>query len=147
MRDILAMLRGSYCRTVGVEYMHISDNEQRTWIQERFEQPFVPWPREEHLRILDKLNEAEIFETFLQTKFVGQKRFSLEGGESAIVFLDELCEQAADGGIDEAIIGMPHRGRLNVLANIVGKSYAQIFREFQGNFDPRLTQGLSLIHI
>ncbi len=141
MRDILAMLRGSYCRTVGVEYMHISDNEQRTWIQERFEQPFVPWPREEHLRILDKLNEAEIFETFLQTKFVGQKRFSLEGGESAIVFLDELCEQAADGGIDEAIIGMPHRGRLNVLANIVGKSYAQIFREFQGNFDPRLTQG------
>jgi 2-oxoglutarate dehydrogenase E1 component len=141
LRDILAMLRGSYCRSVGVEYMHISDNEQRTWIQERFERPFVPWPREEHLRILDKLNEAEIFETFLQTKFVGQKRFSLEGGESTIVFLDELCERAADGGIDEAIIGMPHRGRLNVLANIVGKSYGQIFREFQGNYDPRLTQG------
>ncbi len=141
MRDILAMLRGSYCRTVGVEYMHISDNEQRTWIQERFESPFVPWPKEEHLRILDKLNEAEIFETFLQTKFVGQKRFSLEGGESAIVFLDELCERAADAGLDEAIIGMPHRGRLNVLANIVGKSYAQIFREFEGSVDPRLAQG------
>ncbi|WP_414703452.1 multifunctional oxoglutarate decarboxylase/oxoglutarate dehydrogenase thiamine pyrophosphate-binding subunit/dihydrolipoyllysine-residue succinyltransferase subunit [Propionicimonas sp.] len=141
MRDILAMLRGTYCRSVGVEYMHISDNEQRTWIQERFERPFEPWPREEHLRILDKLNEAEIFETFLQTKFVGQKRFSLEGGESTIVFLDELCEQAAEDGVDEAIIGMPHRGRLNVLANIVGKSYGQIFREFQGNFDPRLTQG------
>ncbi len=141
MRDILAMLRGTYCRSVGVEYMHISDNEQRTWIQERFERPFVPWPREEHLRILDKLNESEIFETFLQTKFVGQKRFSLEGGESTIVFLDELCERAADADLDEAIIGMPHRGRLNVLANIVGKSYGQIFREFQGNYDPRLTQG------
>ncbi|MCA0294920.1 MAG: multifunctional oxoglutarate decarboxylase/oxoglutarate dehydrogenase thiamine pyrophosphate-binding subunit/dihydrolipoyllysine-residue succinyltransferase subunit [Actinobacteria bacterium] len=141
LRDILAMLRGSYCRTVGVEYMHISDNEQRSWIQERFERPFVPWPREEHLRILDKLNEAEIFETFLQTKFVGQKRFSLEGGESTIVFLDELCERAADDSIDEAIIGMPHRGRLNVLANIVGKSYGQIFREFQGNYDPRLSTG------
>ena len=141
MRDILAMLRGTYCRSVGVEYMHISDNEQRTWIQERFERPFEPWPREEHLRILDKLNEAEIFETFLQTKFVGQKRFSLEGGESTIVFLDEVCEQAAEDGVTEAIIGMPHRGRLNVLANIVGKSYGQIFQEFQGNFDPRLTQG------
>ncbi len=141
MRDILAVLRGSYCRTVGVEYMHISDNEQRAWIQERFERPFVPWPREEHLRILDKLNEAEIFETFLQTKYVGQKRFSLEGGESAIVFLDEVCERAANAELDEAIIGMPHRGRLNVLANIVGKSYAQIFREFDGGFDPRLNQG------
>ncbi len=141
LRDIVAMLRGSYCRTVGVEYMHISDNEQRTWIQERFERPFVPWPREEHIRILDKLNEAEIFETFLQTKFVGQKRFSLEGGESTIVFLDEVCERAANGELDEVIIGMPHRGRLNVLANIVGKSYGQIFREFQGNYDPRLSQG------
>ncbi|MDQ7992202.1 MAG: multifunctional oxoglutarate decarboxylase/oxoglutarate dehydrogenase thiamine pyrophosphate-binding subunit/dihydrolipoyllysine-residue succinyltransferase subunit, partial [Propionicimonas sp.] len=141
MREILAVLRGSYCRAVGVEYMHIADNEQRAWIQERFERPFVPWPREEHLRILDKLNEAEIFETFLQTKFVGQKRFSLEGGESAIVFLDEVCEQAANSALDEAIIGMPHRGRLNVLANIVGKSYAQIFREFDGGFDPRLADG------
>ncbi len=141
MREILAVLRGSYCRTVGVEYMHIADNEQREWIQERFERPFVRWSREEHLRILDKLNEAEIFETFLQTKFVGQKRFSLEGGESAIVFLDEVCEQAANAGLDEAVIGMPHRGRLNVLANIVGKSYAQIFREFDGGFDPRLSQG------
>jgi 2-oxoglutarate dehydrogenase E1 component len=141
MREILAMLRGSYCRTVGIEYMHIADNAQRTWLQERFERPFVPWPREEHLRILDKLNESEIFETFLQTKFVGQKRFSLEGGESTIVCLDEVCERAADAGLDEVVIGMPHRGRLNVLANIVGKSYGQIFREFTGSFDPRLSQG------
>ena len=141
LREILARLRDSYCRSVGVEYMHIDDEEQRRWVQERFEKPFVALPREEHLRILDKLNEAEVFETFLQTKFVGQKRFSLEGGESAIVFLDEVCEQAADGDVDEVVIGMPHRGRLNVLANIVGKSYSQIFREFQGNFDPRLSQG------
>jgi multifunctional 2-oxoglutarate metabolism enzyme len=141
LRKIVAMLRDSYCRTVGVEYMHLDDAEQRAWIQERFEQPFTPWPREEHLRILDKLNEAEVFETFLQTKFVGQKRFSLEGGESTIVFLDEVCERAADGDVEEVVIGMPHRGRLNVLANIVGKSYAQIFREFQGNYDPRLLQG------
>lgn len=141
LRDIVAGLRDSYCRTVSVEYMHIDDEEERTWIQEQFERPFVPLPREEHLRILDKLNEAEVFETFLQTKFVGQKRFSLEGAESTIVFLDEVCEQAADGEVDEVVIGMPHRGRLNVLANIVGKSYAQIFREFQGNYDPRLTQG------
>jgi multifunctional 2-oxoglutarate metabolism enzyme len=141
LREIVAMLRNSYCRTVGVEYTHIDDEDQRSWIQERFERPFKPWPREEHLRILDKLNEAEVFETFLQTKFVGQKRFSLEGGESAIVFLDEVCERAADDGVDEVIIGMPHRGRLNVLANIVGKSYAQIFREFQGVYDPRLLQG------
>ncbi|HBF31051.1 MAG TPA: 2-oxoglutarate dehydrogenase E1 component, partial [Rhizobium sp.] len=135
LRDILAMLRDSYSRAIGVEYMHIDDEEQRAWIQEQFERPFVPLPREEHLRILDKLNEAEVFETFLQTKFVGQKRFSLEGSESAIVFLDEVCEQAADDNIEEVVIGMPHRGRLNVLANIVGKSYGQIFREFEGDFE------------
>ena len=90
---------------------------------------------------MDKLNESEIFETFLQTKFIGQKRFSLEGGESTIVAVDEICEQAADTGLSEVIIGMPHRGRLNVLANIVGKSYGQIFREFEGNMDPHNTKG------
>ncbi|MDR1432373.1 MAG: multifunctional oxoglutarate decarboxylase/oxoglutarate dehydrogenase thiamine pyrophosphate-binding subunit/dihydrolipoyllysine-residue succinyltransferase subunit, partial [Propionibacteriaceae bacterium] len=141
MREILGILRNSYCRTIGLEYMHIADNEQRDWIQERFERPYKSLPRTEHLRILDKLNEAEVFETFLQTKFVGQKRFSLEGGESAIVFLDELCEQAANAELNEVIIGMPHRGRLNVLAAITGKSYSQIFKEFEGNYDPRLTQG------
>ena len=98
LRDILNTLRGSYCRTIGIEYMHIQDNEQRAWIQRRVEVPHAPWPREEHLRILDRLNEAEIFETFLQTKFVGQKRFSLEGGESTIVLLDELCDAAANAG-------------------------------------------------
>lgn len=141
MRHILGILRDSYCRTTGIEYMHIQEPAQRKWIQDRVERPHESLPREEHLRILDKLNEAEIFETFLQTKFVGQKRFSLEGGESTIAVLDELCEQAADDGLEEVCIGMPHRGRLNVLANIVGKSYADIFREFEGNIDPRTVQG------
>jgi 2-oxoglutarate decarboxylase len=141
MRKILGILRDSYCRTTGLEYMHIQEPAQRKWIQDRVERPHESLPREEHLRVLDKLNEAEIFETFLQTKFVGQKRFSLEGGESTIVLLDEVCEQAAEAGLEEVCIGMPHRGRLNVLANIVGKSYAQIFREFEGNLDPRTVQG------
>jgi multifunctional 2-oxoglutarate metabolism enzyme len=141
LRDILGILRDSYCRTVGIEYMHIQDPEQRRWIQERVEQPHVKPPREEQLRILLKLNQAEAFETFLQTKFVGQKRFSLEGGETTIPLIDEICEAGAEADLDEVAIGMAHRGRLNVLANIVGKSYSQIFREFEGNIDPRTVQG------
>ena len=141
LRNILGILRDSYCRTVGIEYMHIQDPEQRRWIQERVEQPHEKPPREEQLRILLKLNQAEAFETFLQTKFVGQKRFSLEGGETTVPLLDEICEAAAEAGLDEVTIGMAHRGRLNVLANIVGKSYSQIFREFEGNIDPRTVQG------
>ena len=141
LREILNILWDSYCHTLSVEYMYIYDPEQRRWFQDKMERPHVSLTRDEHLRTLDKLNEAEIFETFLQTKFVGQKRFSLEGGESTIVLLDEICEQAADKGLDEVCIGMPHRGRLNVLANIVGKKYAQIFREFDGNIDPRIQQG------
>ncbi|MDO4716026.1 MAG: multifunctional oxoglutarate decarboxylase/oxoglutarate dehydrogenase thiamine pyrophosphate-binding subunit/dihydrolipoyllysine-residue succinyltransferase subunit [Propionibacteriaceae bacterium] len=141
LRSILNVLWDSYCHTIGVEYMHIADPEQRTWFQQRLERPHEPLTHAEHLRTLDKLNEAEIFETFLQTKFVGQKRFSLEGGESVIVLLDEICDNAANAGLDEVCIGMPHRGRLNVLANIVGKKYGQIFREFEGNLDPRNRQG------
>ncbi len=141
LRDILGILRDSYCRTVGIEYMHIQDPEQRRWIQERVEQPHVKPPREEQLRILLKLNQAEAFETFLQTKFVGQKRFSLEGGETTVPLIDEICEAAAEAELDEVTVGMAHRGRLNVLANIVGKSYSQIFREFEGNIDPRTVQG------
>ena len=141
LRTILGILRDSYCRTTGIEYMHIMDPDQRRWIQERVEQPHMKPPREEQLRILLKLNQAEAFETFLQTKFVGQKRFSLEGGETTIPLVDELCEAAAEAGLDEVTIGMAHRGRLNVLANIVGKKYSQIFREFEGNIDPRTVQG------
>ncbi|QXT64056.1 multifunctional oxoglutarate decarboxylase/oxoglutarate dehydrogenase thiamine pyrophosphate-binding subunit/dihydrolipoyllysine-residue succinyltransferase subunit [Tessaracoccus palaemonis] len=135
LRDIIAILQDSYCRTIAVEYMHISDPRQRAWFQERMEVAHVPLTHEEHMHALDKLNEAEVFETFLQTKFVGQKRFSLEGGESLIVLLDEIAQKAADDSIDEVCIGMPHRGRLNVLANIVGKKYSQIFQEFDGVID------------
>ncbi|MBM7515508.1 2-oxoglutarate dehydrogenase E1 component [Nocardioides nitrophenolicus] len=141
LRDILGILRDSYCRTTGIEYMHIMDPEQRAWIQERVEQPHSKPPREEQLRILLKLNQAEAFETFLQTKFVGQKRFSLEGGETTVPVVDEIAEAAAQAGLVEVAIGMAHRGRLNMLANIVGKSYNQIFREFEGNIDPRTVQG------
>ncbi len=141
LRTVLGILRDSYCRTTGIEYMHIMDPDQRRWIQERVELPHSKPPREEQLRIMLKLNQAEAFETFLQTKFVGQKRFSLEGGETTVPVLDEICEASAEAGLAEVTIGMAHRGRLNVLANIVGKKYSQIFREFEGNIDPRTVQG------
>jgi multifunctional 2-oxoglutarate metabolism enzyme len=141
LRDILGVLRDSYCRTVGTEYMHIQDPEERLWLQDRIE---VPHPRAEHdeqIRILSRLNVAEAFEMFLQTKFVGQRRFSLEGAESLIPLVDAVLTEAARENLDEAVVGMAHRGRLNVLANIVGKSYAQIFKEFEGNLDPSSAQG------
>ncbi|MBM6400675.1 multifunctional oxoglutarate decarboxylase/oxoglutarate dehydrogenase thiamine pyrophosphate-binding subunit/dihydrolipoyllysine-residue succinyltransferase subunit [Phycicoccus sonneratiae] len=141
LRKILGILRDSYCRTVGVEYMHIQDPEQRRWIQAKIEVGYAKTTREEQLRILRRLNAAEAFETFLQTKFVGQKRFSLEGGESVIALMDRILSRAAEDELDEVCIGMPHRGRLNVLANIAGKSYGQIFREFEGRQDPRSVQG------
>jgi len=141
LREILGILRDSYARTTGVEYMYIQDPDERRWFQERVERPHTKPPREEQLRILQKLNQAEAFETFLQTKFVGQKRFSLEGGETAIALLDEICEGAAADGLEEVCIGMAHRGRLNALVNIAGKSPRQVFREFEGNIDPRTVQG------
>ncbi|MGW8551795.1 multifunctional oxoglutarate decarboxylase/oxoglutarate dehydrogenase thiamine pyrophosphate-binding subunit/dihydrolipoyllysine-residue succinyltransferase subunit [Streptomyces tubercidicus] len=141
LRDILGVLRDSYCRTTGIEFMHIQDPKQRKWIQDRVERSHKSPEREEQLRILRRLNSAEAFETFLQTKYVGQKRFSLEGGESVIPLLDAVIDAAAESRLDEAVIGMAHRGRLNVLANIVGKSYAQIFREFEGNLDPKSMHG------
>ena len=140
-RNILGVLRDAYCRTTGIEYMHIQDPEERQWFQEELEHPYSKPSREEQLRILSKLNAAEAFETFLQTKFVGQKRFSLEGGESLIPLLDSIISDAADDGLDEVAIGMAHRGRLNVLTNIAGKTYAQVFREFEGTQDPRSVQG------
>jgi 2-oxoglutarate dehydrogenase E1 component len=140
-REILRTLRDAYCRTVGVEYMHIQDPTQRKWFQEKLETSYAKPTREEQLRTLSKLNEAEAFETFLQTKFVGQKRFSLEGGESAIAALDEILQSAANAAIDEVCIGMAHRGRLNVLTNIAGKTYGQVFKEFEGNADTKTVQG------
>ena len=133
LRDILGVLRDSYCRTIGIEYMHIQDPEQRRWFQERVELKYQKPGHDEQLRILSKLNQAEAFETFLQTKYVGQKRFSLEGGESLIPLLDEILQGAAEAGLDGTAIGMAHRGRLNVLTNIAGKTYGQVFREFEGS--------------
>jgi 2-oxoglutarate dehydrogenase E1 component len=141
VRDVLKILRDSYCRTVGIEYMHIHNPAERKWMQDHLEVPYVKPSREAQLRILEKLNEAEAFETFLQTKFVGQKRFSLEGGESTIAALDAILQAAADHHLDEVAIGMAHRGRLNVLTNIAGKTYGQVFREFEGNTDVKTVQG------
>ena len=141
LRDILGVLRDSYCRRVGIEYMHIQDPEERRWIQQRVEQRYAKPKPEEQKHILGRLNAAEAFETFLQTKYVGQKRFSLEGGESLIPLLDRVLQASADEGLDEVVIGMAHRGRLNVLANIVGKPYEKIFSEFEGQMDPKSTQG------
>ncbi len=141
LRDILGVLRDSYCRTIGTEFMHIQEPAERKWLQDRLEVRHSKVPREEQLRILHKLNEAEAFETFLHTKYVGQKRFSLEGGESVIPLLDAVLTEAAENDLAEVCIGMPHRGRLNVLANIAGKSFTQIFAEFEGNYGLGSVQG------
>jgi 2-oxoglutarate dehydrogenase E1 component len=141
LREILGVLRDSYCRTIGIEYMHIQDPEQRRWFQEHVEQKYTKPDHDMQMRILGKLNEAEAFETFLQTKYVGQKRFSLEGGESLVALLDTVLQKSAEAKLEEVAIGMAHRGRLNVLTNIAGKTYGQIFREFEGTQDPKTVQG------
>ena len=139
--DILGQLRDAYCRTMGIEFMHRQEPEQKAWIQERVEGPQPAMRREEKIRILRKLNEAEAFERFLHTKYVGHKRFGLEGAESLIPLLDTLLNAAVEDEMNEVVIGMAHRGRLNVLANTIGKSYSRIFREFEGNMDVGSTQG------
>ncbi|MDT5072045.1 MAG: multifunctional 2-oxoglutarate metabolism enzyme, partial [Mycobacterium sp.] len=141
LRDVLSVLRDAYCRHVGVEYTHILEPEQQKWIQERVEVKHDKPTVAEQKYILSKLNAAEAFETFLQTKYVGQKRFSLEGAESVIPMMDAVLDQAAEHNLDEVVIGMPHRGRLNVLANIVGKPASQIFSEFEGNLNPSQAHG------
>ncbi len=141
LRDILGVLRSSYCRRIGVEYMHISAPEEREWIQQRVEVAHDKPEPEKQKQILAKLNAAEAFETFLQTKFVGQKRFSLEGGESVIPLLDEVIQAAAAQNLDEVVIGMAHRGRLNVATNVLSKPYEAVFGEFEGNIDPSTMHG------
>jgi 2-oxoglutarate decarboxylase len=141
LRDILGVLRNSYCRTIGVEYMHILEPSERRWLQDRIEVVHEKPETSVQKYILSKLNAAEAFETFLQTKYVGQKRFSLEGGETVIALLDAVLDSAAEYDYDEVVIGMAHRGRLNVLANVVGKPVAQIFQEFEGNLDPGQAHG------
>ncbi|MGI8774095.1 MAG: multifunctional oxoglutarate decarboxylase/oxoglutarate dehydrogenase thiamine pyrophosphate-binding subunit/dihydrolipoyllysine-residue succinyltransferase subunit [Actinomycetota bacterium] len=141
LRDTIDNLRDAYCGTVGVEYMHISHVEQKKWIQERVEAKPPELSPSDKKHILDRLNAAESFERFLHAKFTGQKRFSLEGAESVIPMLDFLLEDAATAGLIEAVIGMAHRGRLNLLANIVGKPASEIFSEFEGSILPDQVQG------
>lgn len=141
LRDVLSVLRDAYCRHIGVEYTHILEPEQQKWLQDRIEVKHDKPTVAQQKYILSRLNAAEAFETFLQTKYVGQKRFSLEGAETIIPMMDAAIDQCAEHGLDEVVIGMPHRGRLNVLANIVGKPYAQIFSEFEGNLNPSQAHG------
>jgi len=143
LRDILKSLRDTYCRSVGAEFMHISDPAIKRWIFERLETtrsaPDVAPERKRHL--LQQLTEAEGLERYLHTKYVGQKRFSLEGGESLIVSMDELVNHAGDSGVQEIVVGMAHRGRLNVLVNIMGKMPGDLFAEFEGKHAEGLTDG------
>ncbi|MXV90710.1 MAG: 2-oxoglutarate dehydrogenase E1 component [Acidimicrobiia bacterium] len=141
LREILGLLRDAYCRTLGVDYTHILDPEEKRWIRDHVESPQPALSGHEKLRILDRLNAAEALETFLGTRYVGQKRFGLEGAESVIPTIDAILAEAADDRLHSAIIGMAHRGRLNVLVNIVGKTYGQLFREFEGAIDPDAVQG------
>ncbi|HXH38627.1 MAG TPA: multifunctional oxoglutarate decarboxylase/oxoglutarate dehydrogenase thiamine pyrophosphate-binding subunit/dihydrolipoyllysine-residue succinyltransferase subunit, partial [Thermoanaerobaculia bacterium] len=143
LRDILDTLRETYCGKLGPEYMHISETVQKKWLQDRMEPSRNHKPLDLAIkrRILMKLNDAEAFEKFLHTKYVGHKRFSLEGAEAVIPMLDYVFNEATQDGVNEAVIGMAHRGRLNVLANILGKSYEKIFHEFEGDVDPNTTQG------
>lgn len=143
LREILSILSDTYTRKIGIEFMHISDPQERDWLQERIEpvrceEPLTP---EMKNRMLRKLNAAEAFERFLHTKYIGHKRFSLEGAESVIPMLDTILSDAADQDVEEVIIGMAHRGRLNVLANILNKPYEVIFSEFEGSIDPNTIQG------
>ena len=141
LASILDVLRSAYCRTIGIEYMHIQDPVQKAWIQQQVEGVKFELSIEEKRHILERLNAAEALERFLGTKYLGQKRFGIEGAESAIPLLDSLLSSAADTSMQSAVIGMAHRGRLNVLVNIVGKKYEQLFTEFEGNIDPESIQG------
>jgi 2-oxoglutarate dehydrogenase E1 component len=143
LRQLLAVLRDTYCRTIGVEYMHIQDRTVRQWLQDRMEPRHnrPDFPRRLQMRTLMNLHNAEIFEKFLHTRYLGQKRFSLEGGETLIPLLDHVIECAADTGVREIVMGMSHRGRLNVLANILDKPYKEIFSEFEDNYLPNSMAG------
>ncbi|MDO4927649.1 MAG: multifunctional oxoglutarate decarboxylase/oxoglutarate dehydrogenase thiamine pyrophosphate-binding subunit/dihydrolipoyllysine-residue succinyltransferase subunit [Corynebacterium sp.] len=141
LREVLDRLRAAYTLKVGTEYTHILDRDERLWLQDHLEAGMPKPTRAEQKYILQQLNAAEAFENFLQTKYVGQKRFSLEGAESLIPLMDSAIDTAASQGLDEVVIGMPHRGRLNVLFNIVGKPLATIFNEFEGHIEAKATGG------
>ena len=139
--DLLGVLRDAYCRTVGVEYMHIQEPEEKRWMQEQIEGADATLTGEDQRRILSQLNAAEALSSFLGTKYVGQKRFGLEGAESTIPLLDALLTCGADAPLAEVVMGMTHRGRLNVLVNLVGKTYHELFKEFEGAITEDQIQG------
>ncbi len=142
LRNILNHLQACYASHVGIEFKYISNQKKIDWLTNEMERKFTnALPIEKKKHILQKLNEGVMFEKFLHTKYVGQKRFSLEGGESTIPALDEIINTASENTVQEVVIGMAHRGRLNVLANILGKTYEQIFTEFEGNSIPDTTMG------
>jgi 2-oxoglutarate dehydrogenase E1 component len=143
LRDILALLQKIYCGKIGAEFAHMSRSRERLWLRKHFEQGVVSGglSTEERLWILEQLTSAEGIERYLHTRFVGQKRFSLEGGESVIPMLDDLIQRGGEAGIHEFVIGMAHRGRINVLVNVLGKSPEELFEEFEGNVDPDQMQG------
>jgi len=139
--ELLGVLRDAYCRTIGVEYMHIQDTDEQRWIQSKMEGVTFTPTLDKKLRILERLNAAEAFEKFLATKYVGTKRFGLEGAESMIPMVDEILCSAADDGMHGVVFGMPHRGRLNMLVNVMGKDYSQLFKEFEGHISADSVQG------
>ena len=139
--DLLGVLRDAYCRTIGVEYMHIQDTDEQRWIQSKMEGVTYTPTLDKKLRILERLNAAEAFEKFLATKYVGTKRFGLEGAESMIPMVDEILCSAADDGMHGVVFGMPHRGRLNMLVNVMGKDYSKLFKEFEGHLSADSVQG------
>ncbi|HTF81202.1 MAG TPA: hypothetical protein VL947_05745, partial [Cytophagales bacterium] len=143
LKQIIDKLEKIYCRTIGFEYMYVRKPEQLQWLKSKIETEGyeIKLSSDEKKRILSKLNEAVVFENFLHTKYVGQKRFSLEGGENTIPALDYMINLGSSFGVEEVVIGMAHRGRLNVLCNIMGKTYEQIFNEFEGHTMPDLTMG------
>ncbi len=143
LRDIIKILHATYCGTLAAEYMYIADTQQKRWIQQRMEgvQGYFKHTIETRRRALERITAAEGLERYLHSKYVGQKRFSLEGGESLVPLLDELIQRAGTQGIKEIAIGMAHRGRLNVLINIVGKNPRELFEEFEGKYDIKLTSG------
>lgn len=143
LRNTLELLHKTYCEKIGFEYMHIQNPAEKAWIQQKIEpiQSKSNFTANEKVRLLKKLAEAELFEHFLHTKFIGHKRFSLEGTETVIPVIDYLLTNAADNNVKEVVIGMAHRGRLNVLANIIGKQLEKIFNEFEDNLDPESPQG------
>jgi 2-oxoglutarate dehydrogenase E1 component len=137
LRDIIALLRSIYCGKLTAEFAHISRARERLWLRERFEDCMAHWriSKDEQLAILRSLTRAEGIERYLNTRYVGQKRFSLEGGETLIPMLDDLIQRAGERGVQELVIGMAHRGRLNVLVNVLGKSPQELFSEFEGAYD------------